>query len=158
MPFALITVGILIFITAINNTWRQFGSQLYKDLFGASGGFVYWAAGLVIVGLIGYIPTLKKPSDLFMILIILAMLLQNKGFFGELQQGLQSGSTGSTTPAAPATAANAATSLTSGLFSGPIGSILLASQNASAGIGTGPLGTTTPAPGSALDTGGIGAA
>jgi hypothetical protein len=158
MPFALITVGILIFVTALNNTWRPFGSQLYKDLFGESGGFVYWAAGLVIVGLIGYVPSLKKPSDLFMILIILAMLLQNKGFFGELQQGLQAGTGGSTAPAAPTGAAAATSAVNSGLFSGPIGSILLASQNASAGIGTGPLSTTTPLPGSALDTGGIGAA
>lgn len=155
MPFALVTVGVLLFLTAINNTWRAAGTQVFKDLFSEDGGFAYWAAGLVIVGLIGYVPSLKKPSDLFMILIILAMLLQNKGFFTQLQSGLAAGpgaaATGtSTTPAAAAPS--------TGLFSGPLGSILMQSQNASAGIGTGPLSTTTQLPGSALDTGGIGAA
>lgn len=159
MPFALVTIGIILFITAINNTWRGLGGQIYKDLFSEDGGFVYWAAGLVIVGLIGYIPTLKRPSDLFMVLVILAMLLQNKGFFGELQSGLQAGTGAATGAATTATnAATAATGISSGLFSGPLGSMLIASQNASAGIGTGPLSTTTQAPGSALDTGGIGAA
>lgn len=161
MPFALVTVGVLLFLSAINNTWPALGKQFYADLFSEDGGFVYWAAGLVIVGLIGYIPSLKRPSDLFMVLIILAMLLQNKGFFGELQAGLQAG-----TGAASGTSANAATpaaaaapaSAVTGLFSGPLGAILSAQQNASAGIGSGPLGTTTQAPGSALDVGGIGAA
>lgn len=159
MPFALVTVGIIIFVTAINGTWRTLGGQIYKDLFSTDGGFVYWAAGLVIVGMIGYIPSLKKPSDMFMALIILSMLLQNKGFFGQLQQGLQTGtgaSTGASTSTASATTAT--TGISSGLFSGPLGSMLMASQNASAGIGTGPLSTTTQQPGSALDTGGIGAA
>lgn len=155
MPFALITVGVLIFVTAINNTWRQFGEQVYKDALGTGGGFVYWAAGLVIVGLIGYVPSLKKPSDLFMILIILAMLLQNKGFFTQLQSGLAAGAGG----AAAAPAANPIGSPNvSGLFSGGLQSILTQGENLTAGIGSGPLGTTTPAPGSALDIGGIGAA
>lgn len=158
MPFALVTIGILLFITAINNTWRQFGGQVYKDLFSTDGGFVYWAAGLVVVGLIGYIPSLKRPSDLFMVLIILGMLLENKGFFGQLQQGLQAGTGASTGAAATTTSGSTATPNASGLFSGPLGSILIAGQNAGAGIGTGPLGTTTPLPGSSLDTGGIGAA
>jgi uncharacterized membrane protein len=159
MPFALITIGVLLFFTAINRTAGALGQQVAKDLFSTDGGFVYWAAGLVIVGLIGYIPTLKKPSDMFMALIILAMLLQNKGFFSQLQQGLQSGvaAAGGTSTAA-ATPSTSTASPTTGLFSGPLGSMLIASQNASAGIGTGPLSTTTQLPGSTLDTGGIGAA
>lgn len=160
MPFALVTIGVLIFVTALNNTWRQFGSQVYKDLFGANGGFVYWVAGITIVGLIGYIPSLKRPSDLFMVLIILAMLLQNKGFFGELQQGLQAGpggTTGTNTGSgASATGAAAPSTVASGLFSGPLGGIVAQGLAVS---GNEPL--TTPAPvagGTPLGFGGIGAA
>jgi hypothetical protein len=155
MPFALITIGVLIFFSALNNTAGALGKQLYADLFSEDGGFVYWVVGIVIVGAIGYIPSLKKPSDLFMVLIILAMLLQNKGFFQQLQSGLQSGPSGSTTAGTgtPSTSAP-----TSGLFSGPLGSILLAQQAAS---GTEPLTTPAPAPAGQsvpLGLGGIGAA
>jgi hypothetical protein len=148
MPFALITVGILLFMTALNNTWRAFGSQVYKDLFSESGGFVYWVAGITIVGLIGYVPSLKRPSDLFMVLIIIAMLLQNKGFFQELQQGLAGGSSGGTggAQAGAAGVAGAAAQPATGLFSGPLGAIISAQQS-SGGFGNStPL--TTPAPGS----------
>lgn len=155
MPFALIVIGVLIFFTALNGTAGPFGKQVYNDLFGTNGGFVYWVAGIVIVGLIGYIPSLKKPSDTFMVLIILAMLLHNKGFFQQLQQGLQTGAGGSTATGATSGSTSAAQP-TSGLFSGALGSILLSQQAAS---GTEPL--TTPAPvagGTPLGLGGIGAA
>lgn len=155
MPFALIVIGVLIFATALNNTWRQFGGQVYKDLFSEDGGFVYWVAGITIVGLIGYVPSLKKPSDLFMVLIIIAMLLQNKGFFQQLQSGLQAGPGGST---ASGTGSTSTAAPTSGLFSGPLGSILLAQQAAS---GNEPLTTPAPAPAGQtvpLGQGGIGAA
>lgn len=155
MPFALITIGVLIFFSALNNTAGALGKQLYADLFSEDGGFVYWVAGIIIVGLIGYIPSLKKPSDLFMVLIIIAMLLQNKGFFQQLQTGLQNGPSGATTAGGGTTQSSQPTS---GLFSGPLGSILLAQQAAS---GTEPLTTPAPAPAGQtvpLGQGGIGAA
>ena len=153
MPFALITIGVLIFFTALNGTAGALGKQVYADLFSEDGGFVYWVAGIVIVGLIGYVPSLKKPSDLFMVLIILAMLLQNKGFFTQLQAGLQGGPGGSTATGSGSTGTSQPTT---GLFSGPIGNILL---NQAAASGNEPL--TTPAPiagGTPLGQGGIGAA
>lgn len=154
MPFALITIGVLIFFTALNGTAGPFGKQVYADLFSEDGGFVYWVAGIFIVGLIGYIPSLKKPSDTFMVLIIIAMLLKNKGFFQQLQQGLQVGPGGAATSGTPSPAG--ASAAATGLFSGPLGNILLAQQSAQ---GTEPL--TTPAPvagGTPLGQGGIGAA
>jgi hypothetical protein len=153
MPFALITIGVLIFFTAINGTAKTFGGQVYKDLFSEDGGFIYWVAGIVVIGIIGYVPSLKKPADLFMILIIVAMLLRNGGFFQQLQSGLAT--SGGTT--APSTgAASSSTMSATNLFSGPLGAILLQQQAAS---GTEPL--TTPAPvagGTPLGQGGIGAA
>lgn len=152
MPFALITVGVLIFFSALNNTAGSLGKQVYADLFSEDGGFVYWAAGIVVVGLIGYVPSLKKPSDLFMVLIIIAMLLQNKGFFQQLQSGLQAG------PGGASTGATGAAQPTTGLYSGALGAILLGQSAAS---GTEPLTTPAPAPAGSsvpLGFGGIGAA
>lgn len=163
MPFALIVAGILLFITAINNTWKVGPNggpglfpQLYQDMFGANGGFVYWAAGIVVVGLIGYIPAFKKPADTFIILIIFAMIIKNGGFFTQLQSALQAGPGGSTAASATASAAPSTAQPATGLFSGPLGSILLAQQSAS---GAEPLTTPAPVPGGTpLGYGGIGAA
>lgn len=156
MPFALVTIGVLLLFTALNRTAGAFGTQIYKDLFSEDGGFVYWAAGIVIVGLIGYIPAFKKPADAFIVLIILAMLLKNGDFFSKLQSGLAGGAgatSGSTASNLISGAQNLVTNnplLNGGLTGG------MTSELASAGIGSGPLGTTTPAPGTG--SGGIGAA
>jgi hypothetical protein len=93
MPFVLITIGVVLFVTALNGTTKAFGSQIYKDLFTNTGGpsFIYWMLALVVVGMIGYIPEAKKPSDAFMALIIIGMVLANGGFFQKLQQAIAGG-------------------------------------------------------------------
>lgn len=147
MPFALIIIGVLIVLTAINNTAPAFGSQVYKDLFSEDGGFVYWVAGIVIVGLFGYVPSLKKPSDLFMILIIVAMLMKNGGFFTTLQQGLAnasgSGTSATTTTGAlgtisgiPGVSSLIGTAEQNVVFSNPVTGTLAMQQMASAGLGS----------------------
>ncbi len=163
MPFALITIGLVIFVTALNGTFRQFGSQVYKDLFTNSPPFILWAAALVVVGLIGYIPKVKKPADWFMVLIIIGIILSNKGFFAQLQQALQHPS-----GINPATGVNTTTQTSgSGLLSNPVGSISnLGSQyqsflNLFNGTSNNSTPLTTPAPipgGTPLGQGGIGSA
>lgn len=85
MPFALITIGLLLVIVGVQGTQQQFGQQLYKD-FSGPGNFVYWIIALGVVGSLGYIPSLKSFSRWFMALIIVAMFLANDksgnvGFF-----------------------------------------------------------------------------
>lgn len=162
MPFALITIGILLLVTALNNTAPAFAKQVSKDMFSEDGGFIYWVAALVIVGLLGYVPSLKKPADLFMLLIIVAMLLKNSNFFQQFQQGI-AGIGAAASAGGSSTASSASPTLASqgsaygGLFSGPLGTIIAQQQTASdAG-----LLVTTPQPiagGTPLGQGGIGAA
>ena|ERR1700677_2643773 len=97
MPFVLITFGAILFATALNGTYKQFGTQLYSDVFTSSPSFIKWALALAAVGFIGYIPGAKKPADWFMFLIIIGMVLANGGLFTKLEQALQAG------PAAPGT-------------------------------------------------------
>jgi hypothetical protein len=150
MPFVLITIGAVLFVTAINGTYPAFGKQLYSDVFTSNPSFIKWAVALVAVGFIGYIPNAKKPADWFMFLIIVGMVLANGGFFTKLQQAIAagpsapgstgtSGATGSTT-AAPTSLLSQIqglpnTLLTQGLLSTPLGSNLFLTQAANAGIG-----------------------
>jgi hypothetical protein len=109
MPYALVIIGLLMIITGINNTYSQFASQLSKD-FSGSKSFIVWVMALGSVGALGYIKDLRQFSHYFMALILISMILANKGVFGQLQAALKSG------PTAPT--ANADTSGTSGTSTG----------------------------------------
>lgn len=98
MPFALVLIGLVLLITAILNTYAQFGTQLQTDLLG-SKGFIVWVVALGSVGALGYINNLRTFSHYFMALILISMILSNKGFFQNFQAALASG------PKAPTAAA-----------------------------------------------------
>ena len=165
MSFALIVIGLAAVMTALNNTWKTAPDggpglfpQIAKDFF--TEGYLYWVAALVIVGFVGYIPQLRKPADAFLTLILVAMILKNGGVFQQFESAVQnvSSDVGSAAPPSSNAAATTTTAAT-GLFSGPLGAILL---NQQAALGAEPL--TTPAPASTsggsipLGFGGIGSA
>jgi hypothetical protein len=139
MPFAFVTIGVVIFITALNgiSNVKAFGSQLYNDLFTASPSFWQWATALIVVGMIGYIPKAKKPADAFMVLIVLGMVLKNGGGIQKALQSLTSATTstgtsttGTTTSdqnllnAAGSISVNSLLTTPSTTYTAPAGSIL----------------------------------
>jgi hypothetical protein len=155
MPFVLITLGAVIFATALNGTYKQFGAQLYSDVFTSNPSFIKWALALVAIGFIGYIPGAKKPADWFMFLVIIGMVLANGGFFTQLESAIQAGpstagTTGATTTAATGTTgattlqglANQAESSLLGsaeqqlVFSNPLTGGIAVNQLAAAGLGS----------------------
>lgn len=88
MPFALLVIGVILIITAIRNTYAQFGSQLVGDFTG-SGSFLYWFAAIAIIGLIGYAPGFEKPSRYLMALILLVFFLKNgTGFWSQFTSAI----------------------------------------------------------------------
>lgn len=95
MPFALVTIGLLLVITGFQNTYSQLGSQIAKDFTGPAN-FTYWIIALGVVGALGYNDSLKPFSRAFMALIVVVIFLSNKGFFAALNQAIQAGT--STSP------------------------------------------------------------
>lgn len=103
MAFALIFIGILLFVSAYNNNVAAFANQLKSDVVG-SKGFIVWVTALFIVGAVGYIPALKNVSRALLVLIIVVLFLANKGVFtqftaaitGTGEQPTDNGSTPST--------------------------------------------------------------
>jgi len=96
MPFAFIVIGLMIVISAARGTHRELGALLKGDFTG-SGNFVYWLAAIGIVGTVGYIQKAQTLSRAFLSLILIAMILSNRGFFEKLQQAIeQLGSSSST--------------------------------------------------------------
>lgn len=116
MPYALVAIGLVLFVTAIKNTYAAMGTLIKGDFTGP-GNFTYWLAAIGIVGLVGYYAPFRPLSRAFLILIIVVMLLRNGGFAQQLTSAIQNGPV--SPPAAPidsppaATGTNAATNSTS---------------------------------------------
>jgi hypothetical protein len=105
MAFALIGIGLLLFMAAYHNNVAMLGSQLSADVSGASGFFI-WVVALFLIGALGYVPVLKGVSRIFLVLILVVVFLANKGFFQQFTAALgvassKSEDSGPTAPDAP---------------------------------------------------------
>lgn len=117
MPYALVTIGLILVITGARNTYARLGQQLQSDFTG-NQNFVFWIAALGSVGALGYIQQLRAFATMFMALIIVALLLAEQknnstGFFGKFITDLKAGpdcaaasASPSTNQASPATPSN----------------------------------------------------
>lgn len=85
MPFALLLIGAVILVAAIRGTHTALGKQVVSDFTG-SGNFLIWLAAIAAIGALGYSPVLRTPSRMLLALIVLAMLLANRGFFDKFKQ------------------------------------------------------------------------
>lgn len=74
MPYMLILVGLVLIITAIQNTYTALGQQLQKDFTGPQG-FLVWILAIVAVGALGYVKGWEKFSRWFLALILIAIVL-----------------------------------------------------------------------------------
>lgn len=90
MAFVLVIAGMLMIVTGAKGTYAQFGAQVASDFTGP-GNFTYWLAAIGSVGALGYVDALRTVSRLFLALILIAMVLANKGFFNQLTAALNKG-------------------------------------------------------------------
>jgi len=96
MPFAFIIIGIVLLIVAARNQHSQFFTLLANDFVGPNN-FVFWAAAILAVGSVGYIPKLKPLSVAFIVLTVIVLVLTRGnpnstggGFFQQLLKQLNS--------------------------------------------------------------------
>lgn len=96
MPFALVVIGLVMIVTGAQNTHAALGEQLRKDFTGPNN-FIFWIASIGAVGAIGYVESFRNFSRAFMALILIAMILSNRGFFDQFSAALRSGPVASPT-------------------------------------------------------------
>lgn len=89
MPFFFILIGFGLLVIGYRGTQKELFALLEKD-FSGPGNFFVFALGIFVVGLVGYVPKLKGLSNAFLGLIIVVMILSNKGFFNSLMAQVQS--------------------------------------------------------------------
>ena len=92
MPFAILLIGAILVITAFNNSFGALASELEADI----PPYFKWAAAIVAILGIGYIPGLRTPSRYLLALVLLVILLKNySGILAGFQTFLTSGGTAS---------------------------------------------------------------
>lgn len=102
VPYALVVIGLIMIITGILNTYAQLATQLQSDFTG-NKSFIVWIIALGSVGALGYIKDLRTFSHYFMALILIGLVLSNKGFFANFTAAIKAG------PSAPTASAQAGT-------------------------------------------------
>jgi hypothetical protein len=97
MPFVFLFLGMLLLVTAIRGTQGDLFALLKSEFVGKSS-FFPWAAAIIILGAIGYIRPIRPISDALIGLVILVIILANKGgVFAQFNTALSA----PVTPSAP---------------------------------------------------------
>jgi hypothetical protein len=109
MLLAVLLIAVLLIVAAIRNSQKALFTALGQDV----PGFIVWAAAIVAVGAVGYIPGLKGASRGLLALVLLVIILRNysavvAGFQASAQAG--AGGSGSTAQVGGGTASSAAPS------------------------------------------------
>ncbi len=90
MPIFILFVGILLVVVGINNKLPEL-TGLLKDDFKSkdnSPPFQVWILAIFVTGSLGYIRAVRPVANAFLVLIIVVLLLSNKGFFAQFSTAL----------------------------------------------------------------------
>jgi hypothetical protein len=91
MPFVFIGVGVVFVLTGIKGNAGQL-FELVKGDFSGPNNFIYWLLSVFALGSMGYVPQLRNLSRLFIVLVLLVLLIDNRGFFAQFQEFVNSSS------------------------------------------------------------------
>lgn len=100
MPLALAIIGIALLVSAIRGTQGDLFSLLSQDVL----GWAKWAAAIVAVGALGYIPHFEGPSRVLLALVLIVLVVANKGLFTKLAEQISAPASGTSKSAPPAAA------------------------------------------------------
>jgi hypothetical protein len=100
MGLSLITIGLLLLVSAAQDTQETLFATVQRD-FQGQDSFLQWIVALVMVGAIGYVPKMKGFSVALLSLVLVAIFLKNgTGFFAQLQKVIRGATATAATKAA----------------------------------------------------------
>ena len=92
MPFALVLIGLLLIVTGAKGTYAQFGTLVAGEFTGKPN-FIEFAVAIIILGMLGYIDAFRTISRLLLFLVLIGIVVSNKGVFANFQKALAQGPT-----------------------------------------------------------------
>jgi hypothetical protein len=103
VPYALVIAGLVLVIAGVRNTQSALFALLQGDFTG-NKSFVWWFLSILGIGAVGYVESVKPLANAFLALLLIVLILANKGVFQNFTNALKN-----PIPAAPiATATNKA--------------------------------------------------
>jgi hypothetical protein len=91
MPIFILIVGVLLVAAGINNKIPDLVSLIKSD-FTKTGDiqpFQIWVIAIFVAGSLGYIKAFKGVANAFLVLIMVTLIIGNKGFFDKFMQALK---------------------------------------------------------------------
>jgi hypothetical protein len=89
MPFIFIGTGLVLVFVGLQGNPAKLYALIAADFTGPNS-FIYWMIAILILGALGFIPSLEKLSRLFMLLVLVVLFLDNGGFFQQFQAFVKS--------------------------------------------------------------------
>lgn len=135
MPLVLIFIGAILMVSALRNTQGELATALMQDV----PAFLTWAAAIVAVGAIGFIPKMQPVSRALLALVLTVIVLRN---YQAAIRGFTSVSSGAAPTTAPVTPAAQVVQAAAASGVNWTGSGTGAGAGSIVGGGLGSLGTT----------------
>ncbi|MEJ0094296.1 MAG: hypothetical protein WDN46_12925 [Methylocella sp.] len=88
MEIAVLAIGVILVVTALQNTTGPFFSQLENDLIG-QGGFLPWAGLVAVLVIGGKVTGLQSAAKLLLGLLILVYVVKNPTAFSAVASSFQ---------------------------------------------------------------------
>lgn len=88
MPLLLAAVGIVLIVAAVRGSTTTLFELVHNDLTGQNN-FLVWLGAILGLGLFGYIKPVRPISAGLITLVMVALVLSNKGFFANFAAAFQ---------------------------------------------------------------------
>jgi len=90
MPIFFLLIGVLLIIVSVNDKMPDL-TGLVKDGFNPTSGvgFPIWLVAIFVVGSLGYVKSMRPLANAFLVLIIVSMVLSNRGFFSKFKSAIE---------------------------------------------------------------------
>lgn len=93
MPIFFLVIAVLLIAAGINNKTKELGGLIGEAMRPSDGSpsFMAWILALLLVGSLGYVAQFKPVANALIALILVVLLLSNKGFFEKFTTALNEG-------------------------------------------------------------------
>ena len=92
MPYVLIAFGALLTVAGARGTNGALFTLLKGDFTGQRS-FIWWALSILLIGSLGYIKETRTLANAFLALVLIVLILANRGVFSQFVSAVQSGTT-----------------------------------------------------------------
>jgi hypothetical protein len=89
MPLLLVAMGVVLLIAAVRGQTTTLFDLLKGDFTGPNN-YLIWMGAILGVGMFGYIRSIRPIASAMLVLIVVSMVLSDKGFFTQFAQAFQS--------------------------------------------------------------------